>query len=340
MSTIVEVSILAGVSKATVSRVINGNESVSPQSRDKVLEAIATLNFTPSKTAQALATKRTNAVAVVFPESNHSQWGALLPVISKELQTHQKSLLLVSGRNDPISEYDSILNLQHQSDAVLLYSRTLSDKHLQRLNKEIAVPLVVMNRHSIKEKYLSVSINQSQLVSIAMQHLIAKEHRHIACISGPTDNPSGQARVKGYIESLYAAKLTFNPLLLSISDYQFMGGYQACRQLLNLKAKFTAIVCFNEQMALGAIKALKEYGKNVPQQISVVSIGNSPMGQHSSPQLTSVESPVQEMAKQAVALLLNQLQNSQLVESISLNGKLVVRKSVTGATPQLARTEP
>ncbi|MEZ9903514.1 LacI family DNA-binding transcriptional regulator [Vibrio breoganii] len=338
MSNILEVSKLAGVSKATVSRVINGNGNVGEQNREKVLDAIATLNFRPSKTAQALATNKTNTVAVVFPESNRSKWGVLLPVIAKELQKHQLSLNLVCTSSDATSEYETIVQLQGQCDAVLLYSRVLSDKHIQKLHKELTIPLVVMNRASDTLTYPTVSIDQSQLTKMAMEHLIAKGHRHIACITGPTDNPSGQARMKGYIETLYKADLGFNPLLIATSDYQLNGGYQACMQLLELRVKFTAIVCFNNKMAIGAGQALKQKGIDIPSQVSIVSIDNSEMDSFFEPQLTSVDKPEKEMAKQAIQLLLGRIKQCEPIKSVTLYGKLIMGKSVASPTDFSPRT--
>ncbi|MDN3717684.1 LacI family DNA-binding transcriptional regulator [Vibrio breoganii] len=327
MSNILEVSKLAGVSKATVSRVINGNGNVGEQNRERVLDAIATLNFRPSKTAQALATNKTNTVAVVFPESNRSKWGVLLPVIAKELQQHQMSLNLVCTSSDATSEYETIVQLQGQCDAVLLYSRVLSDKHIQKLHKELTIPLVVMNRASDTLTYPTVSIDQSQLTKMAMEHLVAKGHRHIACITGPTDNPSGQARMKGYIEALYKADLGFNPLLIATSDYQLNGGYQACMQLLELRVKFTAIICFNDLMAIGAQKALTEYGIVVPKQVSVVGIGNTDIGAHAVPELTSIDEPIKTMAKEATKLIINKCNKLHSDKSIILSGILIERRS-------------
>ncbi|MEZ8819567.1 LacI family DNA-binding transcriptional regulator [Vibrio sp. 10N.222.54.A1] len=329
MSTIVDVSKLAGVSKATVSRVINGTGQVKQSTKDSVFAAMEQLGYRPNRTAQALATNKTDTVALVLSNYDSTRWGVLLQQISIQLQSEGKTLTVIDGKNDPQHEYEVIRQLEGQFDAILLYSRTLSDEHIQTLESQLSVPFVVLNRASMAGNYHSVSIDQSSLIVTAMEHLISCGHKSIACITGPIDNPTGKARIEGYKRALESSRLPYNPSLVLSGDYHIRSGYDLCTNLLKLNVKFTAILAFNDNMALGAIKALSEEGVHVPSQVSVIGIDNDPFGEFSTPELTTIDLPIELMAQNAVKLALKLRDEAVPYEPKILNGNLISRNSVT-----------
>lgn len=328
MSTIVDVSKLAGVSKATVSRVINGTGQVKQSTKDSVFAAMEQLGYRPNRTAQALATNKTDSVALVLSNYDSSRWGILLQKISRELQLAGKTLTVIDGQNDPAHEYEVIRQNEGLCDAILLYSRTLSDEHIQKLESQLLTPMVVLNRVALHNNYHSVSIDQTKLIKSAMEHLISNGHKSIACITGPVDNPTGIARVAGYREALESSKLLFNPALVLSGDYHIKSGYHTCQDLLALNVKFTAVVAFNDNMALGVIKALTEAGINVPEQVSVIGVDNDPHGEFSTPELTTIDLPISQMAEKAVQLALQLCEEPRPYQNHIFSGKLVKRNSV------------
>ncbi|GAL31954.1 transcriptional regulator LacI family [Vibrio maritimus] len=328
MSTIVDVSKLAGVSKATVSRVINGTGQVKQSTKDSVFAAMEELGYRPNRTAQALATNKTDTIALVLSNYDSARWGTLLHQVSIQVQQAGKTLTVIDGMNDPQHEYEVIRQSEGQCDAILLYSRTLTDDHIQELESKLSTPLVVLNRVSTKGNYHSVSIDQFQLIHTAMQHLISNGHKSIACITGPIDNPTGKARIEGYKHALHASKLPYNPSLVQSGDYHIRSGYETCQKLMGLSVKFTAIIAFNDNMALGAIKALAEQGISVPDQVSIIGVDNDPHGEFSTPELSTVELPIEEMAKHAVKLALQLRDEALPYEPKIFQGNLLNRNSV------------
>ncbi|MDV7105778.1 LacI family DNA-binding transcriptional regulator [Vibrio sp. TH_r3] len=329
MSTIVDVCKLAGVSKATVSRVVNGTGQVKESTREAVFAAMEQLGYRPNKLAQALATNRTNSIGLVVSDFDGVHFGLLLKQAAASTDSAHKQLIVTNGKNDPEQEYEAIRQLEGRCDAVILYSRTLSDEHIKTLNKQLSIPLVILNRNSSESSYYTVSFDQEGAITLMMEYLIKLGHRDIACITGPLDNPTGQARLAGYKNALKASEIPFQMNLVQTGDYHMMSGYTACKKLLAQGASFSAIVAFNDNMAVGALKALNESRINVPEQVSIIGIDNDPITEFFNPTLTTVELPIEDMTKQAVDLALELIETKQRLScSHHHYGKLIERNSV------------
>jgi DNA-binding LacI/PurR family transcriptional regulator len=328
MSTIVDVCKLAGVSKATVSRVINGTGQVKESTRDVVYAAMEQLGYRPNKLAQALATNRTNTIGLVVSDFDGIHFGLLLKQAAASADTAHKQLLVTDGKNDPEQEYEAIRQLEGRCDTIILYSRTLTDEHIKKLVEQLSIPLVVLNRSSSEQSYHSVSFDQEGAVTMVMEHLIDSGHKTIACITGLLENPTGQARLAGYKNSLESAGLSYKADLVESGDYHMMSGYEACKRLLSQNIPFTAIAAFNDNMAVGALKALNEVGIKVPEQVSIVGIDNDPITGFFNPTLTTVELPIGEMTKKAVELALELIDADKPPASDHHHGRLIQRHSV------------
>lgn len=328
MSTIVDVCKLAGVSKATVSRVVNGTGQVKESTRETVFAAMDQLGYRPNKLAQALATNRTNSIGLVVSDFDGIHFGLLLKQAAASVDDAHKQLIVTNGKNDPEQEYEAIRQLEGRCDAVILYSRTLSDEHIKRLHSHLSIPLVILNRNPSEPLYHAVSFDQEGAISIVMDHLISLGHRQIACITGPLENPTGQARLAGYKNSLKSSEIPFQVNLVKTGDYHMMSGYLACQELLNHKIPFTAIIAFNDTMAVGALKALDDAGISVPEQVSVTGIDNDPIADFFNPTLTTVELPIEEMTRQAVKLALELIETKTSPVCHHHHGRLIQRNSV------------
>ncbi|MHA2937117.1 LacI family DNA-binding transcriptional regulator [Vibrio sp. RC27] len=328
MSTIVDVCKLAGVSKATVSRVINGTGQVKESTREVVFAAMDQLGYRPNKLAQALATNRTNNIGLVVSDFDGIHFGLLLKQAAASADTASKQLLVTDGKNDPDQEYEAIRQLEGRCDAVVLYSRTLCDEHIKKLYSQLSIPLVILNRYSIEPAYHTVSFDQEGAVTMVMEHLIALGHRQIACITGPLENLTGQARLAGYKNAFEPYGIPLVNALIESGNYHMTSGYEACKRLIAKRVPFSAIVAFNDNMAVGALKALEEEGIKVPEQVSITGIDNDPVTEFFNPTLTTVELPIEVMTKQAMELALDLVDTNISPTSHHHHGRLIQRNSV------------
>ena len=329
MSTIVDVCKLAGVSKATVSRVINGTGQVKESTRETVYAAMEQLGYRPNKLAQALATNKTDTIGFVVSHFDGAYVGDILKQASASAQHAKKQLIVTDCHNDPELEYETVIQLQDRCDAIVLYSRTLSAEHIRKLHKQLTTPFVLINRTMPEQLFHTVTFDQEGAASMMISHLISYGHRDIACITGPLNNPTGKSRLAGYTNTLKQHAIPYKAHLVKNADYQIEGGYAACKELLEQKIPFTAIFTFNDYMALGALKALTEARIKVPEQVSIAGIDNNMLSAYVSPSLTTIELPIKEMTKRAVELAVELITNNEQADIHQYTGKLIQRESVT-----------
>jgi DNA-binding LacI/PurR family transcriptional regulator len=256
--------------------------------------------------------------------------GNMLKQASAYVEKAQKHLIVTDCHNDPELEYETVRQLENRCDAIVLYSRTLSNDHFRKLHQQLKTPLVLLNRTLPEQLFHTISFAQEEAVTMMMNHLIGYGHQRIACITGPLDNPTGKARLAGYLSTLKLHAIPHRPCLIKNSDYQIEGGYQACKELLAENTSFSALFAFNDYMALGAMKALLEAGIRVPEQVSIAGIDNCLYSAYASPGLTTIELPTAEMTHKAVALAIDLAtqQNGSLAQQHQYKGKLIQRESV------------
>jgi len=328
MSNINDVCKLAGVSKATVSRVINDIGQVRESTREKVFAAMKELDYRPNKLAQALATNKTNSIALVVSNFDGVHFGLLLKQVASSLEQAKMQFIVTDGHNNPEDEYEAVRQLEGRCDAVVLYSRTLSGAHINKLAQELTVPVVVINRASPELLFHSVYFDQEGAITMMMNHLISYGHRKIACITGPLDNLTGKARLAGYNNALKNFNISTQPGLIVSGDYHMMSGYYACKELLSKNIPFSALLAFNDNMALGALKALTEAGIKVPEEVSIAGIDNDPVTEFFTPALTTLKLPIEAMAKQAVEVAITLCNQPVPITTHQYKGELVQRESV------------
>ncbi|MGB5445768.1 MAG: LacI family DNA-binding transcriptional regulator [Psychromonas sp.] len=329
MSTIIDVCNLAGVSKTTVSRVINGTGQVKKSTQDAVKAAMDQLGYRPNSLAQALARNQTNSIGLVLSDFQGAYTGTLIKQASASAELVNKELIVTDGHNDCEREYEAILRLEdHRCDAIVLHSRKMSVQQLQKLKQQLTVPLVLIHRELSEPLFHSVTFDQAGAVKIMMDHLISYGHRKIACITGASGRPSNDARFAGYLAALKKYAIPFNRQLVKEANYGLQDGYDACQELIDSRQSFTALLAFNDEMALGALKALSDAGIQVPEQVSVAGIDNSPMARFSHPRLSSIDLPIQEMTKHAIEIALKLAAGEQCALVNEHKGKLFQRDSI------------
>ena len=329
MATINDVCKAAGVSKATVSRVINDSEHVKEKTRESVLAAMESLGYRPNAYARALAMKSYNTFGLVLPDFESHYFGSLLTQAEKDIQGADKKLFVMSSHNSPEGEMEAIRSLKAQlCDAIIIYSRHLSEAQLVEIQEEIKTQLIVLNRSLSHEKLFSFGFDQQQIARTAVEYLLELGHKAIACITTPLASQTGQDRLNAYKSSLETQAIEIDERLIQEGKSTMESGYVATLDLINSGVAFSAIFACNDAMAIGAIRALYDNGLAVPGDVSVIGIDADPAVAYSIPRLSTVELPIIELTRDAVevALTLNEEGLSKKMHN-QYQGKLVVQES-------------
>ncbi len=304
MATIYQVSELAGVSLATVSRVINNNDGVRKHTREKVLEAMQALDYQPNSFAQSLAANRSNCVGVLVSEVYGAIFGAMLSGIDAELRAAGKFTVFATGHNDGDKEREGIRFLTGRNcDALILHVEALPDEYLLE-NASSSTPFVLVNRLVPGLEQQCVCLDNEQGGYAATHALLQMGHRQIAYVSGPREWHDAKERLAGHKRALKEYGLRFDPDLMVEGDYQETGGERAAAQLLNSGKQFSALVCANDEMAAGAMGAVRAAGLGIPEDISIVGFDNAPLARYLYPKLSTVNYPFTEMGRMAARWVL------------------------------------
>ena len=301
MVTMQDVAEKAGVSKSTVSRVLSGKVLLSQATRARVNAAIAELGFRPNTLAQALANQTSNTLGLVVSNFEGPYFGRLLKTMAQQAELAGKQLMVTDGHDDPVREKAAVeLLVDRCCDAIILYSRYMPEADLVQLVETLPVPLMVMNRPVPGYPERAVVFDQTGSVTSAMDYLLAQGHRRIACISGPQRTLTARARLMAWQQALAAADIDVPASWLAEGDNLVEGGYRACQQLLARGIDFTALFASNDDMAIGALRALREAGVEVPAQVSLFGFDDEPAAAYLSPALSTVHVPIEQMSELAV----------------------------------------
>jgi DNA-binding LacI/PurR family transcriptional regulator len=327
--TLEEVAALAGVGRGTASRAINGGEKVSERARQAVELAIAELGYVPNAAARALVTRRTDAVALVIAESEERVFGepffaGVVRGIGSALGAADRQLVLLLAQASERSEkLDRYLTRQHV-DGVLLLSLHDDDELPDRIRRH-GVPVVVGGG---ARSGGFVDVDNVQGAMLAVEHLVERGRERIATIAGPADMVAGRARFEGYVAGLASADRRLDERLVVRGDFGQQSGYDGMRTLLRREPAIDAVFCATDLMAVGALQALREAGRRVPEDVAVVGFEDAPIALSAHPPLTTVHQSPEEMGREMVALLLETMAAPDVDRpGRILSTRLVVRTS-------------
>ncbi|EEX93559.1 transcriptional regulator [Vibrio orientalis CIP 102891 = ATCC 33934] len=328
MATIKDVSEYAGVSQATVSRVINGTSRVSHDKKLKVEKAIQVLGYRPNAIAQALASSRTGSIGIIVPELGGPFYSGILHSIENRLRRLGYHVVVTAGSNTEQGQRESVeFLLGRRVDAMILHTQHLTDDYLTDLEAK-GVALVLVNRFVPELAQNCIEIDNEFGGQLATEHLLRMGHRNIACITGPLDKSDARGRLQGYRKALEAADILFDEALVSEAGFTEESGVSAMRKLLKRDCSFTAVFACNDHMAFGAFEVLKQEGISVPEQVSLMGFDDILFARYISPPLSTVNFPIEQMSAEAVQLVIQILNKNKRDVSFKLSPTLVPRSSV------------
>lgn len=328
-ATIEEVAAAAGVSRSTVSRVVNGSTSVSPEAQAAVKDAIARLHYVPNPAARSLATRQTKAIALIVPEDTARFFGD--PFFAE----------VVAGISARMTRSDYILNLLIASDdggakaagfvrnggvdGAIIVSHHANDSFVGRIAE--SVPVVFGGRPArIRPEDYIVDVDNVRGARLGAQHLIDRGCRRLATVSGPQSMRAGVDRVRGFRDALTDAGL--EPLAVIDGDFTEEGAMEATRQLLTASGgRPDGIFVASDLMARGVLRMLREAGVRVPDDIAVVGFDDSQVAVNLEPALTTVRQSMYEQGEVMASVLLDVLAGRSAPHSTILRTELVVRES-------------
>lgn len=324
-ATISDVARLAGVSIATVSRVLHNPEKVRQKTLDQVNEAIRESGYAPNFMARNLRTQRSNMILVMVPNIANSFFSEILLGIEDVASRNGYGVLIGNTANDASRERAYLNYLQgNQADGLIL----LSDHPLLEQDISAFPPFVAISERPPEKKFPFVGIDNRQAAEDIVNHLIEKGHREIGHISGPRENPLTPRRIEGYQRALGNAGIPIAAANIIDGQFTIQSGYEAARKLLQQNPLITAIFCANDESAVGVIQYLNEIGKSVPNDIAVAGFDDIQLATVVSPTLTTIRQPVRQLGEQSMQMMLTLLsKNDDTSHEIILDHKLIVRES-------------
>lgn len=326
--TIVDVAREAGVSYATVSRVINAEAHVRPEKRDRVLSAMSRLGFTINPHARSLRGGRSHTIGLLVHDLGTGYIGAIVRGIDAELAEAQYDLMLYTTHRSKSRESAHVETLTRGlADGLLITLPRQPEAYLESLRKR-RFPYVLIDHQGIDDQGPAVGATNRLGARAAVEHLIHLGHTRIAFISGTLDLGCARDRLAGYRAALETHGLPFCPELVREGDFFQPRGYEAATELLTLAEPPTAIFASNDVSAFGVMEAVRDQGKRIPDDISIVGFDDIPQAAQVNPPLTTVRQPLEQMGRQAARMLLEIMEDPERpVGRLELATELVVRGS-------------
>ncbi len=322
-----DVAKLAGVSTATVSRIINNLSGFSEETRIRVEDAIRELGYKPNAVARGLVSSRTHTIGVLLPCLSSRYSSQLIHGI--ETEAHKRGYSVI------------ICNTDRNGERTLEYLRILSEKRVEgiifasewvkeeygRYMLDLSIPVVLISTYSDHFPFPFVRVDDKQAAYTSCKYLLDKGHRKIGFISGSPEDPiAGAPRIEGYKKALAEYGLSYDDELLSFGDFHFESGIAGMKALWTREKGITAVFASSDEMALGALTFLHGKGVKIPEDISVMGYDDTLDAVMAVPSLTTLHQPVEEMGGKAMGLLLEGDNSSSIIMRHWVNERNSVRE--------------
>ncbi|MEJ8543786.1 LacI family DNA-binding transcriptional regulator [Brevibacillus borstelensis] len=307
MATIRDVAKLAGVSVATVSRVINKNGYVNKETEQAVQQAIKMLNYEPNKVARGLASKKTETIALIMPDISNPFFSELARAVEDAARLYGYTVLICNSDNDSGKEqtYINVLKKRYV-DGILFATHSLKAADISAMN-EAGIPLVILDRAPSKASCYVVRSKNYEGATMAVRHLLQIGCKKIAHIYGPQETATGKERLLGYEDSVRHFEW-FTPSLMVPGHFRINGGMEAVEQLLARHPDVDGIFAGNDLMALGALKKLQQMGLSVPDQVALCGFDGIELTVITEPELTTISQPIYDMGALSTRLLIQKIE--------------------------------
>lgn len=328
MATIVDVARAAGVSVATVSRVLNGKGRVKEALRAQVLQAVEALQYVPNTTARNLRRSESGTVLILAPNITNPYYTHILSGIGEAAQKYGYRSFLCNTGGDIQQEKSLLSRLEtHEADGAVLLATELHADWLRPYAERF--PVVQTSEFDPDVDVAHVSIDNRQAALDAMEYLLSIGHTRIGFITSENRYHSTQQRTCGYREALEAAGIAVQESYIrpASADYSFKSGFQAARSLLSQESRPTALFCISDMLALGAIASAQEMGFRVPEDVTVVGFDDVESTTMFHPHVTTVVQPCLDIGRQAMEMLCALMRGQSVPRQVVLPHRLAVRES-------------
>ena len=330
-ATIRDVALRAGVSHQTVSRVVNCDKGVTPETKGRVEEAIADLGYRPNAIARYMAKGNTRTFACITPNMTDYTFSSLID--GAETYAREHGYFMISASAPDAASFSVLVEQlvdSRRTEGLLVINPYADERHKLL---PVDVPVVLMGASPRSEGLASVALDDAQGGYIATKHLIELGHRQIALISGPLEEDCTQDRLGGYERALKEAGLFVDPELLYAGDWSATSGQAAVDQFQEIGAQFTAIFAQNDRMAVGAINHLQKSGLRIPEDVSIVGFDDMPLASYFAPPLTTIRQEILAIGSEAARLLLEAKEDPFAVsQQLLFPPELVIRSSTGKAS--------
>lgn len=328
--TIEDIAKIAGVSKATVSRVLNNSpDGVGPETRIKVQNIIGKMNYSNDRSGLANLAMRSRSIALIIPDITNPFFADIAKAV--ETQAKQEGYMVILANTDFLEENEvkclaSIV--AKKIDGIILVSSGEYTQKEHLLPEKYGIPMILLDRKLIGEhEWFGVYADNEYASFRACEILIGNGSKDIVFLSGPLEVSTSRERLAGYKIGLEQHGIAYNPKIVKRGNYTVESGYNAIVELECAGEKYSAILAANDMMALGALKALKEFSYRVPEDVELIGFDNISFAQYCDPPLSTIQQPTVEMGTKAMKMLLRVIDGKTATESVRLQPKFLTRKT-------------
>lgn len=330
-----DIARVAEVSHSTVSRALHDSPLISEETKARVQHIAQEMGYSPSAIARGLVTKRTQTLGLVVTTIADPFVAEVVQGIEERALDEGYSIILCQSQSDPDREIAAVEILREKRvDAIIVTASRVGSLYLPRL-EELSVPVVLINNQQEGRYVYSVGTDNVQGGQLAARYLLELGHTRLGYITGPEWAAQSKLRLEGARQALRAQGLDFDPALIAQGDGRCEGGQEAMAQLLRHTAPPTAVFCYNDLTAIGAMGAVQHSGRRVPDDISIIGYDDIAYTSYVAPPLTTVRQRKYEMGYQATEMALALLDGGEAVENVLVPGELVLRESC--APPRSSR---
>jgi len=340
MTTIYDVARMAGVSPATVSRVHNGAR-VAPDFAERVMAASTALGYRPNRVARSLRRQSSDVIGLVISDIENPFFTSLARGVEDEIQSVGRSVVLCNTDENLAKEQRYIQVMLDENIAGVIIAAASADKSDVARLIERGIPVVAIDRRPHHFDVDAVLVDNEHGAAVAVRHLIAQGYRRIGCVTGPEDATTSQSRVRGYVEAMTAAGRA-DQLLIRHTDFKVDGGYEGASDLLS-RDEVDALFTTNNLMAVGALQALRDHGRTMP-ETGFVTFDEMPWAALISPTLSTVRQPAYDIGREAARVLNARIeQPDRPIQTVTLLTTFLERESsrrITGLPIPVAPRTP